>query len=200
VTRRRAVAAVLSAFFALALSACGIATSGGPRAIAPNQIPDVLQGAATTTTTPGCVVPVSVVLLDQLNNGAPVAVARCVSQQGQLSSVVRQLLLGPTDTELLKGFSSAIPPTTRLLFLNVSKLGVVTVDLSIDFISGSSPQQEQEVEQVVFTIACALTPVTRVAFEVEGSPQSVPIASGATVSGPVTAADDYNFGSFSCTP
>ncbi len=197
--RRRAPGVVAAlALVALVTAGCGISTSGGPRAIAPSQIPSAPQ--VTPSTSPGCAVPVTVVLLNQLANGAPTPVARCVPQKGQLSSIVRQLLLGPTDTERLKGLASAIPPTTRLLDLSVSKLGMVTVDLSIDFISGSSPQQEQEVEQVVYTVSCALTPLTKVLFEVEGSPQSVPIASGATVNGPVSAADDYNFGSFNCTP
>jgi spore germination protein GerM len=156
----------------------------------------------TTTTAPGsaCAVPVTIVLLNQLYGAVPTPIGRCVSQQRALSDTVTQLLLGPTDTELLNGIISAIPPQTRLLGLPVnSREGLVTVNLSIEFISGSSSQQTQEVEQVVFTIACALSATTRVAFEVEGTPQSVPIASGATVNGPVTAADDFGFGSFNCS-
>jgi spore germination protein GerM len=191
------VAAALT--LVLTLGACGISTSGGPAAIPASQIPRVPQ---TTTTNPGsgCVVPVTIVLLNQLNNAAPMSVGRCVSQHQTLSATVTQLLLGPTDTELLNGIISSIPPDTRLLGLSVnSHLGQVTVNLSVEFIAGSSSQQLQEVEQVVFTIACALSASTRIIFQVEGTQQSVPIASGATVNGPVTAADDFGFGTFSCS-
>ena len=195
---RRWLPAVAALAAAALLGACGISTSGGPQAIPAGQFPNLPAVPPTTSPDTACPVPVAVVLLDELNNATPTARPRCVAQPGRLGAIVDQLLLGPTDTELLKGLGTAIPPHTSLLDLAVSRQGLVTVDLSADFISGSSPQQEQEVEQVVYTIACALTPTTRIVFEVEGAAQAVPVASGTTVGTPVTAVDDYGFVNFNC--
>jgi Sporulation and spore germination len=189
---------------AASLTGCGISTSGGPHAIPASELPNLPAPPPTTSPVSGCPanrpVPVAIVLLDELNNPAtPTARARCVAQPGRLDAVVGQLLLGPNASELSQGISTAVPAHTTLLDLNTSAQGIVNVDLSAEFVSGSSTSQEQEVEQVVYTLACATKdPATPVSFEVEGSPQPVPIATGATVTRPVTAADDYDFGDFAC--
>jgi hypothetical protein len=195
--RVRGWSAASAVVLAGVLCGCGISTSGGPQAIPPNQIPN----AAPPTTAPTCPVPVTLVFLDELNNAAPTGALGCVGRPGKLDDIVDQLLLGPTDTQLLSGLATSIPPNTTLLGLSVSKQGMVTVDLSAEFISGSSTQQEQEVEQVVYTVACALRPTgptTPIAFEVEGSAQAVPVANGTTVAAPVTAAGDYGFSNATC--
>jgi len=189
----------------LALSACGISTTGGARAISHAQLPKGPQVVPTTAPSvcrPGCAT-VTIVFLDSTNNLAPVAVQRLLPPQSdQLSTIVRALLSGPAQAEQLRGLTSQIPTSTELLNTPNPLKGSnqVTVDLSRDFIAGNSLLQEQEVEQVVYTIACAVTPTTGVQFEVEGNPQPVPIASGTTVNGPVSAAADYGFGAFNCTP
>jgi hypothetical protein len=194
---------------AILLCACGVPTSGA-RAIKV-QVP--APPAPASTTTPQQTsdeIPVTIVLLSGTN---PHPVTRYSPQQlDRLATVVSDLLIGPQPGDLLSGLTTAIPSTTKLIGVSPNPSGTpgefvpasnaVTVNLSSDFLETNGPSQVFAVEQVVFTIACDLTTsvATRVAFEIEGVPQDVPIANGTSVTRPVSASDYLPAGAtLSCT-
>jgi hypothetical protein len=84
----------------------------------------------------------------------------------------------------------------------VSPANPVVVNLSSDFLDAVGINQVLAAEQVVLTVACYLGPpyATRVLFEVEGNPLSVPVGNGSTVVRPVTASDYVGQASPPCTP
>ena len=189
---------------AIALAACGVPTSDSPRALSQSDLPVPPAAATTTTAPPADEVAVTIVLLDSATN-APTPVLRYAPQQSdRLQTVLNDLLLGPAPGSETLHLTSAIPSSTRLIGVSPNPLGTpgvapsgpVTVNLSADFIEINGPSQVLAVEQVVFTVACDLTPTTRVLFEVDGVPQDVPIANGTSVNRPVAAAD---YGPLSCT-
>ena len=208
IARARLAALGGTVVLALALAACGVPVSGSPRAISKSDLPAAPAAATTTTAPPADEVAVIIVLLDSATN-APSPVLRYAPQQSdRLQTVLTDLLLGPAPGSETLHLTSAIPSSTRLIGVSPNPLGTpgiapsgpVTVNLSADFIAINGPSQVLAVEQVVFTVACDLTPVapptTRVFFEVDGVAQDVPIANGTSVSRPVTAAD---YGPLSCT-
>jgi hypothetical protein len=203
---RRIMAAGCSLAIALTLGACGISTTGGPKAIPKGQLPNVPADVSTTTTPPNSdFLSATIVLLEALSN-LPVAVSRAVpAQSDQLATVLADLLLGPQGKEQSQGFYSAIPTTTRLrsvspgnLLPNSTPSGPITVDLSLQFVESSDP--ELEVQQVVATVSCFFSPTVpvRVLFKVDGEPQAVQVASGIAVTRPVTI-NDYGTAP-NCTP
>jgi Sporulation and spore germination len=178
---------------ALALGACGVPISGSPRAISRNQVPTP-PPPSTTTTAGADEIPVTIVLVNATTSLAAVATRYAPQQSDHLSTALSDLLAWtPTGNE--QGLTSAIPAATRLVGVSPNaNLGetpttVVTVNLSLDFLAINGLSQVLAVEQVVFTVACALVPTTRVLFEVDGVAQPVPIGSGISVSRPVSATD-----------
>lgn len=200
-TRARLAALGGTVALALALAACGAPISGSPRAISRADLPAPPAPATTTTTPPTDYVALTIVLLDSATN-APTPVLRYAPQQSdRLATVLADLLAGPTPGIETLHLYSAIPPSTRLIGVSPNPLGTpgvaptgpVTVNLSTDFVQINGLSQVLAVEQVVFTVACDLTPTapasTRVSFEVDGAPKDVPVANGTSVSRPVTTAD-----------
>jgi spore germination protein GerM len=200
--RRLAAAPALTV--ALIVSACGIATTG-PHAIPKSQLPNIAAGATPTTAPNADFISVTIVLL-QASSNAPVAVNRFVPPQAdRLATVLSDLLLGAEAKEQQQGLFSAIPTTTRLRSVTPANLApdsipdsIITVDLSQDFTAISGLAQELEVQQVVSTVSCFFSPSStpRVLFKVEGEPLPVPIATGISVSRPVTVAD---YGAADCS-
>ena len=200
--RPRASRALVSAVaLAVVLGGCGVPTSGRPHAISKSNLP--AAPAPPTTTTPNSDdVEVTIVLLNAVTN-APAPVHRFVALKADnLRTVLSDLLSGPQPGETLQGLTSAIPPTTALIGVSPNPLGTpgvvpsepVIVNLSSDFTEINGPDVVLAVEQLVFTVACDLTPSVRVLFEVEGAPQDVPIATGTSISQPVTSADYLSAG------
>jgi spore germination protein GerM len=195
--RRTSPGAIAACSLAAALlGACGIATTG-PRAIPKSQLPNVPSGV-TSTTAQSDFIPVTIVLL-QASSNAPVAVNRFVPPKSdQLSTALSDLLLGPQGKDQEQGLFSAIPDTTRLRSVTPSNLAPdsiastpVIVNLSEPFIESTGLAQVLEVQQVVATVSCFLSPSSppRVLFRVEGLPLRVPISTGVSVSRPVTIND-----------
>ncbi len=198
--RRLAVALVV---LALAGCACGVPTSGSPRALGQNDVP---QLAPTTTTAPAALsdLPFTVVWLTSSN--ATAALVRYAPEQAnRLANALNVLLEGPPAA-----YFTAIPIATRLNGVTpnaaVGQASVqsepITVDLSNSFQESSGLDELLAVEQVVFTIACNLpqaVPHLLISFEVDGNPLQVPVLNNTTVARPVTPAD-YQFTSASCMP
>lgn len=194
--RGRLGALVATVALAIVLAACGISTSGSPRAISKSLVPSPPPPAATTTV-PSDDIQVTIVLLNSATN-APVPVARYVpQQQDNLHTLVSDLLLGPQQGDVVHGLFSAIPVGTKLIGVSPNPAGTpgvvpslpVTVNLSVAFSDVSGLSQVLAIEQVVFTVECDLTPATRVLFEVEGVPQDVPVLGGGLVARAVSATD-----------
>ena len=182
----------------LSLGACGVSTSGSPRAISKSLVPSA--AVTTTTVSSSCEIPVVIVLLDSATN-APAPVARCVPQQlDNLHTVLTDLLAGPGRDEL-ESKDTAIPQSTRLLAVYPNPVGTpavvpttpVTVNLSLEFSDVTGLSQVLAIEQVVLTVACDLSPsaptAIRVLFQIDGTPFDVPILDGGLVNRAVTAAD-----------
>lgn len=189
---------------ALTACACGVPTSGSPSALSKGDVPQ-LAPTSTTTTSPGFLQFTVVWLSD--TNTASAQFLYNPHQSDRLNDALGALLAGPTPP---KQFITAIPPGTRLIGVSPNPNGLpaaapntpVIVNLSNTFTLSSGLDEVLAVEQVVFTIACNLTPAARisVSFEVAGDPLEVPVPpSGSPVSRPVTPAD-YGFTPADCTP
>jgi spore germination protein GerM len=202
VTRTRRLAPLIATVVvALTLCACGVPTSGA-RAIAKSQVPSAPPPVPTTTQPPRDFTQLTIVLLNAANNVAHPVIRYTPQESDRLSTVLSDLLAGPSPGETLDGLTTAIPETTRLIGVSPNPLapaivpsGPVTVNLSADFLDITGLDQVLAVEQVVFTIGCVLTPTTRVVFEVQGVPQDVPIGTGQAVS---RAVDSSDYGTLSC--
>lgn len=95
------------------------------------------------------------------------------------------LLAGPSQAERDAGLSTAIPAGTRLLGVSISN-GTATVDLSGEFASGGGSLSTQaRLAQVAFTVTQFPT-VSRIAFELAGTPVTVFGSEGLVLDQPTT--------------
>jgi spore germination protein GerM len=199
---RRALAPLCAIGLALVVAACGVPVSGSPRALSDRDLPP--PQAASPPTTAADEVPLTIVLISPSGTYTP-ALRAALPQQDKLSTALTDLLGGPLGKEIPAGITSAIPSTTTLLGVTPNPsagtvpAGPVTVDLSEDFLGATGTSQILATGQVVLTISCYLGPQIPVRFEIESSPQPVPIGTGADVSQPVTAADYLGSAPLNCT-
>ncbi len=188
-TRLRVTSLLVAGALVVGLAGCGVPVDKHPTALARHGIPfDLLaptQATSPPTTAPSPIeVPVEIFLIAP--TGHLVAVTRDVSvSPPDLATVLRALLVGPTDAESAAGLQSALTTQTTVLGANVAA-GTATVNLGGTFAQLVGPPQIQAVAQVVFT-ASAQTGVTGVTFELDGQPVDVPVASGAQVPTATTA-------------
>jgi hypothetical protein len=151
---------------------------------------------STTTTGPGSPttqppaaateVFVDVYLID---GESAVPVTRTVEAPSVAANAIRSLIDGPTDIDEGSGLSSAVPPDTLLLGLDIDD-GLATVDLSREFeAGGGSFSMFARLAQVVYTLTQFPT-VDRVAFRLDGEPVTTFSGEGIVFDGPVDN-DDY---------
>ncbi len=189
VTRLRRTGSVVTGCLLVGAVAagCAIPTQTRPSTISPSHVPFHLlqrQSPTTTSTQPpfSSLVSVRIYLLaadQQLKS-----VQRLVVSPAPLASVIAALIVGPTNSEAAGGTTTAIPNTVRVL--SVTTVGnVVTVNFNDAFAQIAGNSTELAVSQVVFTVATQNGGGTGVVFEINGQRTSVPVASGAEVSGPV---------------
>jgi spore germination protein GerM len=186
VTRRAGLCAVLVG--GLALAACGIPTQQQPSSISPSRVPLGLANRSDTDTSttqpnPKSQVEVTIYFLDSNNRLIPVK--RFVQVPAPLSSTITSMLAGPTQTEEDDLVYSAIPGDVTVLNQPTVQGGVVTVNFNDAFGEIAGSDAELAVAQVVATVVAQTKPAIGVLFEIDGQPTSVPISSGAQVSGPV---------------
>jgi len=162
----------------------GTSTTAGPTTSSPD------------TSVPGDVdLPASVYFLaDIASDGwaGPflVPVTRMIDSNDTVGEAMALLIGGPHDDEsgAEPAITSAIPAGTRFLSASV-EAGVVTIDLSAEFVSGGgSFSMGARVAQVVATLT-ALDGIDSVKFEVEGVPTTVFGGEGVTIPEPATRAD-----------
>jgi len=168
----------------LLLLACG--RGGEPVAIPPDRIPFPLSRSIQPEP-PGA--PTKRFRITFVRRGFLTLLPREESSRLPLEEVaVRALLDGPTDPEQDRGNSTEIPPSTRLLGLEVVDQ-VADVDLSQEFQGAASSRGFQlRVAQVVTTLV-QIEGVIAVRFAIDGQVVSVPTGKGEIVDRPVTAAD-----------
>jgi len=186
VTRRRVVFAVVVA--ALVLSGCAIPTQREPSAIPNSHVPGGLLDhhlPTTTTTQPKPSIQVKIYLLNA--NHRLVAVQRVVQIPAPLKSVISSLLGGPSQREEDSKITTAIPSNVEVLSTHESKTpSLVTVNFNQAFGQITGTFTELAVAQVVATAVTQSGLLsTGVLFEIAGQTISVPVASGAQVTGPV---------------
>ena len=97
---------------------------------------------------------------------------------------ISTLLQGPTADEAAQGLRTAIPSGTRLLAADL-KDGVLTIDLSKDFLVVQGSEQRTAVAQLVFT-ATGTPKVDSVLFAIEGTLKEVPVDDGSLSAQPLT--------------
>jgi len=171
----------------LAAAGCAIPTQQGPSTISPSHVPFGLLSPdlpTTSTTQPRLTTLVQVKVYLFAANQQLQAVQRVVDTPAPLASVITALLAGPTASESALGLSTAIPNNVGVISA-MTQGNLVTVNFTSAFGQISGTSTELAVSQVVATVAAQNGLATGVVFEIDGARSSVPIASGATVAGPV---------------
>jgi spore germination protein GerM len=143
----------------------------------------------TTTTTqpkPSGYIPVTVFFLSSSDLLQPEP--RDVLPPAPLVAVIRSMLAGPSESESTAGVITAIP--NNVVVISAVPTGSqVTVNFNNAFSQITGSNTELAVSQVVATVASYAGNGTGVTFEINGQRTSVPIAGGASVSGPVYLLD-----------
>jgi spore germination protein GerM len=186
-TRMRRAAAL--ALVVVAAAACGIPTSGSPKAIPQDDVPFHLLNPTTPTTKPPTVpagVPETIFLVAPAQNVIPVT--RNVEVPANLTEILGALLDGPTSAETAFGIQSYLTGTTAQVTATLQG-GIATVDFTSNpLVQVVGPSQTLAIAQIVYT-ATEQGGVTGVEFEIAGVSTDVPIANGSQVSGPVDRSD-----------
>jgi spore germination protein GerM len=184
--RRAAVAVVV----VVLLGACGVSTDEEPRTMSPENVPFGLLEPATSTTT---------TVLDERRqtgigiylvtpDGALVQRPRTIVGEPSPQKAVSVLLEGPNAEEAAANLTTVIPSGTELRAIEPPTEGLVTVDLSSDFLSVTGPRQVQAVAQVVFTLL-DVPGVQSVLFRFEGERAEVPDGNGELTAEPLNRSD-----------
>jgi len=177
----------ISAAMLLCMAATACATSTEPVEIPANEIPFPLERAEASAA-PGVQEHSFKVMM--VRGRRLVSVRRTeVSALPLPELAVRALLVGPTESELARGLSTAIPSTARLLDVQVFDDTVAEVNLSQGF-QAAAPSEGflLRVAQVVTTLT-GVRRITAVRFSIDGEVASVPTDRGEIVQRPVAAAD-----------
>jgi hypothetical protein len=113
---------------------------------------------------------------------------RRVQSPAEASSVLTELLSGPTDAEIARGLRSAIPSPDMVVDVATSA-GRADVQLASDFLDIPAGDQVLALGQIVFTLT-DLRGVGRVRFLIDDVPVLVPLPSGDSTEDSVSR-DDF---------
>lgn len=176
----------------LLVAACGVQDDAAPRPLAAQDVPFDLLAPATSVPNAqdAAGVPRTVWFVD--NNGLLATSRRPLESPVTPESILNALLKGVTDAEANSGLRSNITSGTKLLSVKGPEDGVVTVDLSGEFLTVSRELQRLALAQVVFTVT-GLTNVDRVLFEFDGKPAEVPGRGQELTADPLRRADFAQF-------
>ena len=184
-TRARVLAALLLA--SVLLSSCTLVpTSRTPSRISPAAVPLGLLGKTIPGTANGHVIFITqpVYIVDATGHLAPSS--RIVPSPPTLSSVLRELILGPTDIEVGTGYTSALPNNLVVTQATIVK-GVGIIDLTRSLASIPRQQLVLAVGQLTLT-AFGVGAVRGIRITVNGVPEKLPLPNGKTAQ-LVTVAD-----------
>jgi spore germination protein GerM len=185
--RRRTGPAVFLAALCCVLAGCAIPTQSSPQSIPPSKVPFSLLDPhlpTTTTTLPNLssLVPVKVFFLNASEQLQPEG--RVVASPAPLQAILTSLMVGPSQGEARNGVSTALPNDVTVLS-TTTQGQVVTVNMNSAFGQITGTNSELAVGQIVATVANENGLGTGVVFEIDGEHQSVPVANGSQVSGPI---------------
>ncbi len=169
---------------ALVLGACGIQPDAAPR-----DLPED-ERAVTIDVTPGgsdAVGESRIYLLGPGDEGLLRSVPREAPTRAGLLDV---LLAGPNDDELAEGWSSVIPPGTRLISTRLQNQ-TYTINLSPEITELSGQSLAQAVAQIVYT-ASELDGVEAVQLRVENEELAWPTTASGSTTGPLQVYDFPN--------
>jgi spore germination protein GerM len=163
-TRRAALVRATLGFVVVGVlaAACGVSTNGKPRPINPAQVRDLVE--ASSTSTPAANQNGTETIRLYFVCAAHIVEVTTKSQTSDPHSVLDRLLAGPTQEDRALGYTTYIPPSTRLLALDLTASGVLVLQLSkeMDALSGQSAKTAYA--QLVFT-ATGTSDVKAVAFQ-----------------------------------
>lgn len=183
---------VLAVF--LVATGCGVQNDADPRPLATADVPFDLLAPATSVGTAQAGeddVTGTVWLVD--NSGLLARGSRRpVDPPVTVEKIVTALLQPVTDAEANAGLRSNIVSGTRLLSVDGPVEGLVTLDLSGEFLTVSRELQRLALAQMVFTVT-GLPNVDRVLFRFDGNPAEVPGAGDELTAEPLTRKDFAQF-------
>jgi hypothetical protein len=172
-----------AALVLLLVSACGVAAEDKPRAIGPSAIPPALATTSPPAPLPSGPQNASIYLVRDRHL---VATPRKTSVSPTVTSLMQQLLAGPTDVERSAGLSSAVPPDASVSVL-LTNGGTATVTIP----GADAPSRLDEnlgFGQIVLTLS-ASPQVRSVVFVRDDIPLDVPRADGSISKGPFVTSD-----------
>jgi Sporulation and spore germination len=179
---RRSHLLVLLLVICFVAAGCGVSSDASPRDIPARDVPFDLVAAASPTDTPTASGDSGQIFLVGPERLA--AVGRQLSPRDDALVAISTLLQGPTADEAAQGMRTAIPSGTRVLSADL-KDGVLTIDLSKEFLLVQGSEQRIEVAQLVFT-ATGAPDVNSVLFAIEGTQKEVPVDDGSLSAQPLT--------------
>lgn len=195
--RRSTVAIMLTAAMVMSASACGGDDSSGepattPAAPADDTTPTDTEAPATTESADPAdsafALPV-VVYFQMDERVAPVRRQVDTMTTSMTEGTFEMWLAGPTPDEVAAGYSTTVPPGTRLLSAR-SENSIVTVDLSGEFASGGgTAMMLGRLAELVMTAATSAVMFDGVELLIDGEPVSVFSAEGIEIEGLLTIDD-----------
>lgn len=178
----------------LALAACGVQNDADPRPLVSQDVPfDLLAPATSVGAAQVGVEGVggTVWLVD--NDGLLARGSRRqVDPPVTVEKIVTTLLQPVTDAEANAGLRTNIVSGTRLLSFAGPTDGLVTLDLSGEFLTVSRELQRLALAQVTFTVT-GLPNVDRVLFKFDGKATDVPGRGDELTADPLTRSDFAQF-------
>lgn len=183
---------LVSLLLVASVAACGVQDDGSPRELQAQDVPfDLLAPATSVAESPSQTgVDSTIWFVD--NAGLLARARRSLEPPVTVEEIIGALLDGVTDAEANNGLRTNIAPGTELLEVTGPDDGLVTVDLSGDFLNVSRELQRLALAQVVFTTT-GLPNVDRVLFQFDGEPAEVPGAGDELTSEPLTRTDFVQF-------
>lgn len=186
--RVRTALALLVAGLLVAIAGCGVPVDDSPRAVAPDEIPEELVAAPTTTTaTPGGGTDAQLFFIEAQEGSSVLRLEETILPDLTARTVL-DALVSTVPEDLPEGVTSSIPEGTAILDTSLDD-GVLTVDLSEEFEDVSGDLLIQALAQLVFTATASAGVTGGVLFTVEGEERTFPDADGSEITGPALRAD-----------
>jgi spore germination protein GerM len=182
--RRRPLRLAAALLAGVLAAGCGIQPDSGPRRVDPP--PGPFSGLASPPRAANSTGQIPEKLY-MVRDGRLVEVARHVDRTPTVSSVILDLLDGPTDLERTAGLSSAVPGSDVLSAARLAN-GHTVVELASRIEDAGRNDSVLAYAQLVCTLM-ALSGVTDVTFTHGGQPIGVPRADGSLSQDPLTSAD-----------
>ena len=176
-TRVRPVLGLILA--SVLLSSCTLVpTSKAPSRINPALVPLGLLSKTIPGTASGHVIFITqpVYIVDATGHLAPSS--RIVPSPPTLSSVLRELILGPTDIEVATGYTSALPNNLVVTQATIDH-GVGIIDLTRSLATIPRQQLILAVGQLTLT-AFGVGAIHGIRITVDGVPEKLPLPNGTT--------------------